>query len=53
MYGCGTSDMKSGVGAGPAPGGRRVAEPAFDVTYLFYDCEEIEAERNGLNLVVA
>ena len=28
-----------------------VAEPRYDVTYLFYEAEEIEAERNGLNLV--
>jgi succinyl-diaminopimelate desuccinylase len=28
-----------------------VPEPVFDVTYLFYDCEEIEAERNGLNKI--
>ena len=24
-----------------------------DVTYLFYECEEVEAERNGLQLLVA
>jgi succinyl-diaminopimelate desuccinylase len=28
-----------------------VPEPVFDVTYLFYDCEEIDAERNGLNVI--
>jgi succinyl-diaminopimelate desuccinylase len=28
-----------------------VPDPVFDVTYLFYDCEEIEAERNGLNVI--
>ena len=22
--------------------------PSRDVTYVFYDCEEVEAERNGL-----
>jgi succinyl-diaminopimelate desuccinylase len=26
-----------------------VARPRYDVTYLFYDCEEVESERNGLN----
>jgi succinyl-diaminopimelate desuccinylase len=26
-------------------------EPTADVSYLFYDCEEIEAERNGLNRI--
>ena len=28
-----------------------MAEPVFDVTYLFYDCEEVDADRNGLNRV--
>jgi succinyl-diaminopimelate desuccinylase len=26
----------------------QLAEPSRDVTYVFYDCEEVEAERNGL-----
>jgi succinyl-diaminopimelate desuccinylase len=50
LYGCGTSDMKSGV-ALQLHLALTVAEPSFDVTYLFYDCEEIEAERNGLNVI--
>lgn len=50
LYGCGTSDMKSGS-ALALHLAMTVAEPVFDVTYLFYDCEEIEAERNGLNLI--
>ncbi|MEU9888286.1 succinyl-diaminopimelate desuccinylase [Sphaerisporangium sp. NPDC051011] len=47
LYGCGTSDMKSGVAVALklAAG---VPSPARDVTYVFYDCEEIEAARNGL-----
>ena len=28
-----------------------VAEPTRDVTYVFYDCEEVEAARNGLGRV--
>jgi succinyl-diaminopimelate desuccinylase len=28
-----------------------VPEPTFDVTYLFYDCEEVDAERNGLHKI--
>jgi succinyl-diaminopimelate desuccinylase len=28
-----------------------VPEPVHDVTYVFYDCEEIEAARNGLGIV--
>jgi succinyl-diaminopimelate desuccinylase len=47
MYGCGTSDMKSGS-AIALHLAATVAEPAYDVTYLFYDCEEVESERNGL-----
>jgi succinyl-diaminopimelate desuccinylase len=50
MYGCGTADMKSGS-AIALHLAVTVSEPAFDVTYLFYDCEEVEAFRNGLNKV--
>ncbi len=51
LWGCGASDMKSGdavmlrvahlVGTG-------ALEPRVDLTWAFYDCEEIEASRNGL-----
>jgi succinyl-diaminopimelate desuccinylase len=50
LYGCGTSDMKAGdavflhVAAS-------VAEPRHDLTLVFYDCEEIEAARNGLGRI--
>ncbi len=47
MWGCGTADMKSGA-ALALHLALTVAEPGFDVSYLFYDCEEVEAERNGL-----
>jgi succinyl-diaminopimelate desuccinylase len=47
LYGCGTSDMKSGV-AVQLRLAAGLPEPARDVTYVFYDCEEIEAEKNGL-----
>jgi succinyl-diaminopimelate desuccinylase len=50
MHGCGTSDMKSGS-AIALHLAVTVAEPIFDVSYLFYDCEEIEAERNGLTRI--
>ena len=52
IHGCGTSDMKSGV-ALALHLAATVAEPRYDVTYLFYDCEEIESERNGLRRVGA
>jgi succinyl-diaminopimelate desuccinylase len=47
LYGCGSSDMKSGV-AIQLRLAALVTEPAMDVTYVFYDCEEIESDRNGL-----
>lgn len=47
LYGCGTSDMKSGV-AVQLRLAATVAEPVHDVTYVFYDCEEVEAARSGL-----
>ena len=47
LFGCGTSDMKAGV-AVALKLAATVPAPNRDVTYVFYDCEEIEAERNGL-----
>ena len=47
LFGCGTSDMKSGV-AVQLRLAAHLAAPARDVTYVFYDCEEVAAERNGL-----
>jgi succinyl-diaminopimelate desuccinylase len=47
LYGCGSCDMKSGV-AVQLRLAALLAEPSRDVTYVFYDCEEVEAERNGV-----
>lgn len=47
LYGCGTTDMKSGV-AVQLRLAATVPEPNRDVTYVFYECEEVEAARNGL-----
>ena len=47
LYGCGGSDMKAGIGV-LLMLAVLAAEPGRDVTYVFYDCEEVEAERNGL-----
>ncbi|MFI0422490.1 succinyl-diaminopimelate desuccinylase [Spongiactinospora sp. 9N601] len=47
LYGCGTSDMKSSVAVALRMAAR-LTRPNRDITYIFYDCEEIEAERNGL-----
>jgi len=51
LHGCGTADMKSGlavllriahlVGAG-------ALNPRVDLTWVCYDCEEVDAARNGL-----
>jgi succinyl-diaminopimelate desuccinylase len=50
LYGCGTTDMKSGV-AVQLRLAATVPEPVHDVTYVFYDCEEIESARNGLGML--
>lgn len=47
IHGLGSCDMKGGV-AVALHLAATVPQPVRDVTYLFYDCEEIEAERNGL-----
>jgi len=54
LYGCGTSDMKSGdavmlrvAGRFGVPG----ATPAHDLTFVFYDNEEVEHSKNGLGQV--
>jgi len=47
LYGCGTTDMKSGV-AVQLRLAASVTSPGRDVTYVFYDCEEVAADRNGL-----
>jgi succinyl-diaminopimelate desuccinylase len=47
LYGCGTTDMKSGVAVQLRLAAGLIA-PARDVTYVFYDCEEVAADRNGL-----
>ena len=50
LYGCGTSDMKSGD-AMILHLAATVPEPVCDLTVVLYDCEEIEAARNGLGRV--
>ncbi len=51
LYGCGTSDMKSGDAvllhlAATLPA------PAYDLTFVLYDNEEVAAEKNGLKGLV-
>ncbi|MFC4905737.1 succinyl-diaminopimelate desuccinylase [Actinomadura gamaensis] len=50
LYGCGTTDMKAGV-AVQLKLAAALSEPSRDVTYVFYECEEIEAARNGLKRI--
>ncbi|HEY2296643.1 MAG TPA: succinyl-diaminopimelate desuccinylase [Jatrophihabitans sp.] len=51
LFGCGTSDMKSGVAVMLRVAhlvGTGELEPNVDLTFILYDCEEIESARNGL-----
>jgi succinyl-diaminopimelate desuccinylase len=50
MHGCGTSDMKSGT-AIALHLAVTAAEPRHDVTYVFYECEEVDSARNGLKIL--
>jgi succinyl-diaminopimelate desuccinylase len=47
LWGLGSTDMKAGI-AVQLDLACTVAEPAVDVTYVFYEAEEIEARFNGL-----
>ena len=47
IWGRGSCDMKGGVAVQLAAAAR-LAEPSRDITWIFYDNEEVEAERNGL-----
>lgn len=46
LHGLGTCDMKGGDAV--ALKLATIADPSRDVTFVLYDCEEVEAERNGL-----
>ena len=52
LWGLGSCDMKGGV-AVALDLARTVSEPAVDVTYVFYACEEVEARFNGLRHLLA
>ncbi len=52
LHGCGTTDMKSGDAmllhlAATLPA------PARDLTFVFYECEEVDYDRNGLTRIQA
>lgn len=50
LVGRGTTDMKGGIGVMLALAAA-LPEPNRDVTFVFYDCEEVDAARNGLGRV--
>jgi len=50
LYGLGACDMKGGVAVALRLA-HDVLQPTRDVTYVFYDCEEIEASANGLKRI--
>ena len=50
LYGCGSSDMKAGV-AVLLRMAATVADPAYDLTFVCYDNEEIDSARNGLGRI--
>ena len=50
LHGLGTVDMKGGD-AVFLHLAATVTEPRHDVTFVFYDCEEVEAVRNGLGRI--
>ncbi|MFE2857024.1 succinyl-diaminopimelate desuccinylase, partial [Streptomyces lavendulae] len=52
LWGCGTTDMKSGV-AVQLRIAATVPEPNRDLTFVFYDQEEVAADLNGLGKVAA
>ena len=51
LYGCGTSDMKSGD-AVLLHLAATLEDPVYDLTFVLYDNEEVEAEKNGLKRLV-
>jgi succinyl-diaminopimelate desuccinylase len=50
LHGLGSCDMKGGLAVALRTAAT-MAETNRDITYLFYECEEVEAERNGLFLL--
>ena len=52
VYGLGACDMKGGLAVQLRLAHDLVA-PTRDVTWVFYECEEIEAEANGLRRIAA
>lgn len=47
LYGLGACDMKGGV-AVSLKLAQELTSPSRDITYLYYECEEVDSARNGL-----
>jgi succinyl-diaminopimelate desuccinylase len=50
LYGLGACDMKGGLAVALRLAAT-VPQPTRDITYIWYDCEEVEAVRNGLGRI--
>ncbi|WSW75048.1 o-succinylbenzoate synthase [Streptomyces sp. NBC_00996] len=53
LYGLGACDMKCGVAVALRLAATVPAPAARDITYVFYECEEVEGDRNGLGRIAA
>ncbi|PBC63514.1 succinyl-diaminopimelate desuccinylase [Streptomyces sp. Tue6028] len=53
LHGLGACDMKGGVAVALRLAATVPAPAARDVTYVFYECEEVEGDRNGLGVIAA
>lgn len=51
LFGLGSCDMKGGLAVGLKLAAT-LREPVRDVTYVFYECEEVESRFNGLQKLV-
>ena len=50
LFGLGSCDMKGGL-AVALRAAALIDQPVFDVTYVFYECEEVSSALNGLTLI--
>ena len=51
LYGCGTSRHEGRRRRHRCTSRRPCRSPRYDLTLVFYDCEEVEADRNGLGRI--
>lgn len=51
LFGLGAADMKGSLAVMLALA-EECSEPASDLTFVFYECEEVEEERNGLRKIL-